>query len=229
MSLATRKPYVAPEHEFETQPGLPEQLPSGERVLWQGAPVWTLLARRSFHADKVAVYFAILLVWRFAGLVQGGAGLGEAGRALLGWALFAGLGVGLLATLAWMSARTTVYTLTDRRIVMRIGIVLTVTYNLPLSRIDSADLRSVGRSGRGDIALALEPGTRIAWLHLWPHVRPWRVARPQPMMRALADAQSVSRLLAEAWSRASGQTAQPAPLASAPAATGRAHTALAAH
>ena len=34
------------------------------------------------------------------------------------------------------AARTTLYTLTDRRVVMRIGIVLTVAYNLPLVRIE---------------------------------------------------------------------------------------------
>ena len=28
------------EHEFEAQPGLPEKLPRGEVILWQGAPNW---------------------------------------------------------------------------------------------------------------------------------------------------------------------------------------------
>jgi hypothetical protein len=103
-----------------------------------------------------------------------------------------------------------VYTLTDRRIVMRIGIVLTVAYNLPLKRIESADLLDLGH-GVADIALTLEPDTRIAWLHLWPHVRPWRVARTQPMLRGLRDGAAVSALLARAWSDANGVPATPAP------------------
>lgn len=208
MSNAPRKPYVAAEHEFEPQHGLPERLPAGERILWQGGPLWSLLARRAFHADKVAIYFGVLLAWSFATRLHDGAAPVDALRALGGWSLLAAVGVGLLLVLAWLSARSTVYTLTDRRIVMRIGIVLTVTYNLPLSRLDGADLRPSGRGADGEIALALEPGTRIAWLHLWPHVRPWRVARPQPMLRALADAQSVSALLADAWARSSGASAQ---------------------
>ena len=36
---------------------------------------------------------------------------------------------------AWLSARTTMYTLTNKRVVMRIGIVLTVSFNLPLRAI----------------------------------------------------------------------------------------------
>lgn len=211
MSLAHRKPYVAAEHEFEPQFGLPERLPEGERIVWQGTPLWTVLARRAFHADKVAIYFAVLLAWQLASRLHDGAAPGEALRSMAGWSLLAATGVGLLLALAWMSARTTVYTLTERRIVMRIGIVLTVSYNLPLARIESADLRPVGHGEGGEIALALEPRTRIAWLHLWPHVRPWRVARPQPMLRALADAQSVSALLADAWAQANGAVAQPAP------------------
>lgn len=208
MRSAHRKPYVAAEHEFEPQHGLPEPLPPGERLVWQGGPLWTALARRAFHADKVAIYFAILLAMRFATVLHDGAAPGDALRALGGWLLLAATGVGLLLSLAWMSARSTVYTLTDRRIVMRIGIVLTVTYNLPLTRIHAADLRPFGRADGGEIALALEPGTRIAWLHLWPHARPWQIARPQPMLRALADGRNVSALLADVWTRANGSPAR---------------------
>lgn len=203
-------PRAVHEHEFEPQYGLPERLPERERIVWQGSPSWTLLARRAFHADKVAVYFALLLAWRFGATLSDGAGLAAALRSTA-WLLplFAS-GLALLLLLAWLTARSAVYTLTDRRVVMRIGIVLTVTYNLPLARIDRADLRPFGESDAGDIALALEPATRIAWLHLWPHVRPWRVSRPQPMLRSLPEAKRVSALLATAWSQANGVAATPA-------------------
>ncbi len=203
------KPRIAQEHEFEPQLGLPEPLPAGERLLWQGTPQWTLIARSVFHATKVGVYFAALLAWSLFSALADGAGVADALRGIF-WLvpLFAGC-LALLLLLAWFTARTTVYTLTDQRVVMRIGIVLTVAYNLPLVRIERADLHDLGH-GHGDIALTLESRTRIAWLHLWPHVRPWRVARPLPMLRALADAPAVSKLLGEAWSRANGVAAQPA-------------------
>jgi Bacterial PH domain len=202
------QPYVAREYEFDAQYGLPEALPPGERILWQGAPDWQALARRVFHVDKVALYFALLLVWRVAGVLSDGGAAFDA-LASLTWLLplFA-LALGLLVLLARWTAHTTVYTLTDQRIVLRIGIVLTVAYNLPLARIESADLHAE-RGGCTDIALTLERDTRIAWLQLWPHVRPWRVARPQPMLRALRDAKAVSALLAQAWSQANAVAGTP--------------------
>jgi hypothetical protein len=203
------KPYVAGEYEFDAQHGLPEALPAGERLLWQGAPDTATLARRVFHVNKVAVYFTVLLAWSVASALHDGASLAEAGKPLLWLVPAFALCLGILWLMARWTARTTVYTLTDRRIVMRIGIVLTVAYNLPLKRIESADLLDLGH-GVADIALTLEPDTRIAWLHLWPHVRPWRVARTQPMLRGLRDGAAVSALLARAWSDANGTPATPA-------------------
>jgi Bacterial PH domain len=199
------KLHVAQEHEFEAQFGLPEALPAGERILWQGAPEWRALARRVFHVNKVAVYFALMLAWRFGSVLSDGQGV-TAALASLAWLVpLFGLALGALLLLARWTADTTAYTLTDKRIVMRIGIVLTVAYNLPLTRIEGAALHD------GDIALALERGTRIAWLQLWPHARPWRVANPQPTLRGLRDAPAVSALLAQAWSQANGIAAEPQP------------------
>jgi hypothetical protein len=203
------KPYVAGEYEFDAQHGLPEALPEGERLLWQGGPDTAALARRVFHVNKVAVYFALLLAWSVASALHEGARLADAGKPLLWLVPVFALCLAILWLMARWTARTTVYTLTDRRIVMRIGIVLTVAYNLPLKRIESADLLDLGH-GTADIALTLERGTQIAWLHLWPHVRPWRVARTQPMLRGLRDGAAVSALLARAWSDANGTPAKPA-------------------
>jgi Bacterial PH domain len=213
MMKATPPP--AHEHEFEPQYGLPERLPADERLLWQGAPDWRVLAQRVFHFNKVALYFALLLGWRFADTLSD-AGLATALRSLAWLVPVAAVGLGLLALLAWLTARTSAYTLTDKRIVMRIGIVLTVAYNLPLTRIESADLHAAG-GGHHDIALVLERRTRIAWLHLWPHVRPWRVARPQPMLRALPDGQAVAALIVQAWREANGPQAAAAASADLPA------------
>ena len=198
----------AREHEFEPEHGLPERLPGGERILWQGAPDWRALALRVFHVRKVAIYFAALVALRVLLMLDDGAGPAAVAISAL-WLVALGLlAIGLLACLAWLSARATVYTLTERRIVMRIGIVLTLTFNIPFSRVVAADFRP--QSGdRGDIALRLTAHDRIAWLHLWPHARPWRVARPEPMLRALPQAAMVARLLSEAWARSAGREVTP--------------------
>ena len=41
-------------------------LPEGERVLWQGAPSWRGVARRTLHTRKIAGYFAALIGVAFA-------------------------------------------------------------------------------------------------------------------------------------------------------------------
>jgi hypothetical protein len=210
------------EHEFEPEFGLPEKLPAGERILWQGAPAFGLLARHAFHLRKLAVYFAVLLGLQVAQALSQGAGLVEA-LAVLRWSLpVALLALGAVALLAWLTARTAVYTLTDKRVVMRIGIVLTLAFNLPLKRIAAADIRRAG--GRAiDLSLRIAGDDRIAWLHLWPHARPWRMTRPEPMLRGLADAEHVAALLAQAWSAETGASvaplAEPVSVASGPSAT----------
>jgi Bacterial PH domain len=192
---------AAQEHEFEAAHGLPEALPKGERLLWQGAPVVGELARRAFHLRKLALYFALLIGSRIAAVIADGGGLAQAIQDALLLSLLAGVALAIVYTLAWLSARTTVYTITNRRVVMRIGIVLSVTFNLPYSRLAAAGLHGYS-AGTGDIPLQLEDGERIAWLQIWPHVRPWRVKHTEPMLRCIADASAVSKVLAQAWSDA---------------------------
>ncbi|MFN5350842.1 MAG: photosynthetic complex putative assembly protein PuhB [Polaromonas sp.] len=193
------------EHEFEAAYGLPEPLPKGECILWQGAPDFSDLAVRVFHLKKVAVYFVVLMFVRGSYLYS----LDEPALTILaGILLVAALGLTAMAALgilAWLTARTTAYTLTDQRIVMRIGIVLTLTFNLPLKRIETAGLLLTGK-GFGDIPLALSGGDRIGWLNLWPHARPWRLAKPEPMLRCIPQAQSFASILQKAWTQASGRT-----------------------
>jgi Bacterial PH domain len=197
------------EHEYEPERGLPQALPAGEHLLWQGSPDWRALALRAFHLRKIAVYFGVLAAVRVAVLAGDGAGAGAMAVSALWMLLLGALAIGLLALVAWLSARTAVYTVTDKRIVMRVGIVLTLSFNLPFKRIAAAGLR-LDADGSGEIPLTLRPGDRIAYLHLWPHARPWCLARPEPMLRAVPQARNVARLLAEAWSRETGLVATPA-------------------
>ncbi len=205
------------EHELEPQYGLPERLPAGEHILWQGSPDVRTVALRVFHVRKAAIYFAALMLLR-AGYVMSDGGTLMDGLVSLAWPLPLALtALASLSALAWMTARTTVYTLTDKRVVMRIGIALTLTFNIPLRTLRSAALRS-GDGDTGDIVMQLAGPDHIAFLHLWPHVRPWRLARPEPMLRAVADAPQVAALLSQAWSQVMGMAAQPAAVkAAAPA------------
>ena len=190
------------EHEFEAAPGLPEPLPRGERLIWQGSPDFVQLAIHAFHVRKLAIYFTAMLALQWLYL------LGDPQAALLKplltSAVMALLALTLLTATAWFAARTTLYTLTDRRIVMRIGVVLTLTLNLPLKQIAGAAFKPQA-GGHGDIALALAGKDRIAFLNLWPHARPWQLKNPQPSLRCLPGAAGVGERIQQAWLAANPQ------------------------
>ena len=180
----------------ETIPeGLPDHLPDGERVLWQGRPEWQRLAINAFHIRKVAIYFAGLIAAQGVWKIAGGASLGEALRAA---PLMAGLGLvacGILAGLAYASARTTHYTLTNKRALMHVGIALPVIINLPLRHIDGVSFAETGKDC-GTICLKTGGKTRLAYLLLWPHARPWAFSKPQPAFRDVPDVENVASRLA---------------------------------
>ena len=106
--------------------------------------------------------------------------------------------IGLVYCLAYFTAITTVYTMTNRRIVMRIGIALTLSFNLPYKEIISADFKEK-KDGFGNIPLRISPTTKIAYFHLWPHARPFCFNNPEPMLRNIANVKEVATLLTNAW------------------------------
>ena len=107
------------EHEYEPINGPPSELPAGEYVVWQGAPRWRAMARRAFHADTAAVYFAAMLAIHSVYVVMDGQGVTAVLASLLWQVPLSALGVALLTLAGWLYARGTVYTLTNRRVVIR--------------------------------------------------------------------------------------------------------------
>ena len=103
----------------------------------------------------------------------------------------------LLLAIAWAQARATVYTITNRRVAMRIGAALTVTLNLPYRWIGDAAL-DLRKGGTGTIALDLIGETRLSYMNTWPHVRPWYMRKTQPALRCIPDAARVAAILADA-------------------------------
>ena len=198
------------DYDFEPVRGLPALLPAGETLLWQGHPEWRSLAVRAFHVRKVGVYFCLLAVWSVLSAWAEGSSLSAALSSVLWVAPMALTAVALLIMLAWLAARTTVYSITSKRVVMRIGVALPITINIPFCAVESVGLKRRA-DGTGDIPVALSKGYRLAFLVLWPHVRPWHVRSPQPMLRSVPDVEHVARLLAESLSATAAQSPQPAP------------------
>jgi len=182
---------------------LPEDIPAGEHVLWFGKPDAFSLARRAFRADFVAIYFVAMSLWNFTteAMDHGAA----AGMMASGKTLAAGLlGLALVFFLAWLSARTTLYVITSRRVVMKVGIALPVFFNIPFKTITSASMRTYP-DGTGDIPVVIAPPQRIAYLHLWPHARPFHFKQPEPALRCVPKAPEVAATLARALAAEANQ------------------------
>jgi hypothetical protein len=204
-----QQPHQSAEYEFEAALGLPEPLPHDEMILWQGVPNWISMAKHVFRLQWLTVYFSVIVVLQVLSVAGSEGGLAE-GWSNVALAFFLALiGLLLVGLLAYLSATTTMYTLTNRRIVMRVGIVLTVTFNLPYKSLKSADLR-LYKDGTGDIPMQIATEDKIAFTHLWPHARPWRLAKPEPKMRCVPDAKQAAAILTEAWIAATGLSKQSA-------------------
>jgi hypothetical protein len=184
---------------------LPADLPPGERALWHGRPAWFALARDAFRVEWVAAYFAALAAWNGASV-----GIESALKTLA----MGAAAIALLGFLAYLSARATLYVVTTKRVVMRVGVALPIFYNLPFAEIESAALK-LRSGGAGEVVMTMKPGRRLSYFVLWPHARPFRFARPQPALRSIPDAGRVAEIFARAAAAAVGGRAA-APAAEAP-------------
>ena len=179
---------------FEPIKGLPGPLPEGEEILWQGAPDPWRLAVEALVLKWITVYFLILVFWRIA-VSSTSYGMADALGHAIPLAIAGLLTCSLVYAIAWIQARATVYTLTNKRVAMRIGAALTLTLNLPLAKIGAAhvDRRS---SGTGTIAFETLGSARLSYLMTWPHVRPWTLPT-QAALRCIKDVDRVAELFAD--------------------------------
>jgi lipid-A-disaccharide synthase-like uncharacterized protein len=186
------------EDDFAVEPieGLPELLPKGEVILWQGRPNWLRLTIESLNLWWVIGYFGLLAAWRFLTVIDY-MPLGTAFYASIPF-LFVAAFVGLLLCgVGYIQAKETLYTITNRRVVMRIGAALTLTLNLPFTKIDNAAVAKK-RGGFGNIALETSGDTKFSFFVLWPHARSWYFGKPQPTLKCIPDIEKVSSILGQA-------------------------------
>ncbi|MEP1652066.1 MAG: photosynthetic complex putative assembly protein PuhB [Paracoccaceae bacterium] len=182
--------------KFEPIRGLPETLPADEHILWQGAPNPLRLAKDAWALNWILGYFSLLAMARVivaSGEVPLTAAMAQGVPFLVAGALVAMIVIGM----ATVQARSTVYTLTNKRACMRIGAALTMTLNLPYVCLANANA-AVRPSGLGTITFELMGDTRLSYLMTWPHVRPWTMRRTQPSFRAIPDAARVAAIFADA-------------------------------
>ena len=177
-------------------PGLPGPLPENENIIWQGAPNWRNFARSVFYTRIVGSYFGIVMLGLVGISIFDGGSFGDSIQVAIPVLFFALITVGILSILAWVGARATIYTVTNRRVVMRIGAAFSKSVDIPFKVIDSVQLKSAP-AGSGNISIKLKSGNSIPYFFLWPHARPWRFRDAEPMLRAIDDVEFTAKILVE--------------------------------
>lgn len=214
-------------YDYEPVHGLPAPLPEGETILWQGAPHWRIFARQAMRVRLVVSYFVLLVVWGGVGHLSSGMPASEMAISALRLCGLGAVATLLLILFSWLVGRTTLYTITTRRVVMRFGIALPITIQIPYRMIDAAATHILSDGG-GSIALKLLPDQRIAYFVVWPHARSWKLAKPQPSLRGIADAAAAAHILGRALAASAAQPAKAVAIAPAATAGGDAHVPAAA-
>jgi hypothetical protein len=181
---------------FEPIRGLPERPPEGEVILWQGQPNWLRLTVESLNVWWILGYFIFLFVWRFIS-VSDLMPLNQAVLVSLPFLALAMIVTLLLMLVGYIQAKATVYTITNKRVVMRIGAALTVTLNLPFTEIENAAIASSSKNF-GSIAIDTKQDAKFFFLVLWPHARAWHFKKPQPSLRCIPNAAEVAEILSNA-------------------------------
>ncbi len=173
------------EYEDEPVEGLPDYLPEGETMVWQGRPTVAAMARRVFFIPHLALYFGLLIAGHTVYRLMEGV---SAAQVMGTFVWQAGLATTVLVLLAWLArsyAASVMYTLTSERLVIRSGVALPMMVNIPIEQITAADMR-VYRDGTGDIVLTPVADRKLHWVLLWPNVSAWYSRPIRPLLRGLA-------------------------------------------
>ncbi|MEM9744468.1 MAG: photosynthetic complex putative assembly protein PuhB [Pseudomonadota bacterium] len=176
--------------------GLPGPLPADEVIAWQGSPNWWQFGCQVYLIHWLTGYFVLIAAWSVFQSMQEGASLGAMALAAVPSLSFGLMVVGLFALLAFFGARAAIYTITNKRVMLEVGIALTKNIDIPYKAIRSVELQSNSR-GVGNLAFHLKKERNLPYFVLWPFARPWEFRDPQPMLRAIPDVNSVAEELAE--------------------------------
>jgi hypothetical protein len=188
------------EYEGEPIEGLPEVLPDGESLVWQGRPTVGAMLKRVFFVPQLALYFGLLIgghtIYRLTESVPLAQVLGT-------FVWQSGLAATVLLLLVWLArayARSILYTLTSARLVVRSGVALPMMVNIPIEQLIAADLR-VHRDGTGDILLRATADRQLYWVLLWPNVSAWYSRPVRPCLRGLSDPHLAAKAFADVASQ----------------------------
>ena len=179
--------------KFETPKNILDAIPNGESILWKGRPSLWGFSWNLFGLKWITLYLSILSIVSvarfFASDFYTAFYVDFLPFFLSG--IFASI---ILIGLAATQTYSTVYIITENRVIIKTGAALSFLISMPFKKIKEVNLQKRGAS-IGTISFELLSEKRVPYISCWPSVRPWKFKRTQPAFSCIGSVDEVATIL----------------------------------
>ena len=179
--------------KFEAPNNILDAIPNGESILWKGRPSLWGFSWNLFGLKWITLYLGILSIVSvarfFASDFYTAFYVDFLPFFLSG--IFASI---ILIGLAATQTYSTVYIITENRVIIKTGAALSFLISMPFKKIKEVNLQKRGAS-IGTISFELLSEKRVPYISCWPSVRPWKFKRTQPAFSCIGSVDEVATIL----------------------------------
>ena len=179
--------------KFEVHKNILDAIPEGESILWKGKPSFWGFSWYFFGLKLLAFYLIILSVVFVARLT-----VTDFFTAFvvdfLPFLLSGILTSCILMALAKIQSQSSVYIITENRVIIKSGAALSFLISMPFKKIKAVNLQK-RKGSLGTISFELNSGKRVPYISCWPSVRPWRFKNTEPAFSCIENVDEVATIL----------------------------------
>ena len=100
----------------------------------------------------------------------------------------------ILMALAGIQSQSSVYIITENRVIIKSGAALSFLISIPFKKIKAVNLQK-RKGSLGTISFELSSGKRVPYISCWPSVRPWKLKNTEPAFSCIEDVDEVATIL----------------------------------
>ena len=179
--------------KFEANKNILDAIPEGESILWKGKPSFWGFSWYFFGLKLLAFYLIILSVV-FAARLTVTDFFTAFVVDFLPFLLSGILTSCILMALAKIQSQSSVYIITENRVIIKSGAALSFLISMPFKKIKAVNLQK-RKGSLGTISFELNSGKRVPYISCWPSVRPWRFKNTEPAFSCIENVDEVATIL----------------------------------
>ena len=179
--------------KFEAPKNILDAIPNGESILWKGRPSLWGFSWNLFGLKWITLYLSMLSIVSVARFYASDfytAFYVDFLPFFLSGIFASIILIGLAATQTY----STVYIITENRVIIKTGAALSFLISMPFKKIKEVNLQKRGAS-IGTISFELLSEKRVPYISCWPSVRPWKFKRTQPAFSCIGSVDEVATIL----------------------------------